>query len=383
MRGSGDCLLLIAAHRCSVTARTSHRNVSRVKKTNFPILPETSCSVGSDDDCTLRIRDDPRVEGEHVRLFLADDGRVMLRPQAMAYLLVGQEFQECVPTLFGLDSVLKFGSVSLLVTDVCMSKKPKSGGSSVDEDDASVRSTCSTDVEDGGAGESVVDATAGGGGEGVAPSDELMESKRGEAACSDGDGGEAEAADKDGTKKAAGDEAEAAEEKLCYMCWDGEETLENPLVSPCLCSGSSKFVHQTCLLKWIAMTKSKRCSVCKSRFDRSIFCVPPYIVLKVVRRQRGSRWRGQREFIVSFSGRSSVTLGRTSSCDVHLPDESVSGTHGRLRLEGGKFYLEDNLSTTGTFLRIRDAIPLSFDTHNYVKIGHTLLKLQAHQPDVA
>lgn len=36
----------------------------------------------------------------------------------------------------------------------------------------------------------------------------------------------------------------------CYMCFDDEDTSENPLVAPCLCKGGTRYVHLTCLQKW-------------------------------------------------------------------------------------------------------------------------------------
>jgi hypothetical protein len=36
----------------------------------------------------------------------------------------------------------------------------------------------------------------------------------------------------------------------CYMCFDDEDTEENPLVAPCLCKGGTRYVHVECLQKW-------------------------------------------------------------------------------------------------------------------------------------
>lgn len=38
--------------------------------------------------------------------------------------------------------------------------------------------------------------------------------------------------------------------KLCKICLSGSESTDNPLVSPCKCDGSMKFVHFECLQKW-------------------------------------------------------------------------------------------------------------------------------------
>lgn len=55
-------------------------------------------------------------------------------------------------------------------------------------------------------------------------------------------------------------------EKICRICFENE-TSENPLISPCECSGSMKYIHEECLKKWIYSRtrdpKAFSCDVCK------------------------------------------------------------------------------------------------------------------------
>jgi DNA-binding NtrC family response regulator len=54
----------------------------------------------------------------------------------------------------------------------------------------------------------------------------------------------------------------------------------------------------------------------------------------------------------------SVTVGKSRSCDVVLPDDSVSRVHAEIRREGEMYRLRDRGSTNGTFLggaRVTDA----------------------------
>lgn len=39
--------------------------------------------------------------------------------------------------------------------------------------------------------------------------------------------------------------------KICRICLSESNDRENPLMSPCLCSGSLKFVHFKCLQTWV------------------------------------------------------------------------------------------------------------------------------------
>ena len=44
----------------------------------------------------------------------------------------------------------------------------------------------------------------------------------------------------------------------------------NPLIAPCLCEGSIKYVHQICLKKWLIKSKIRpelsRCEICKYKY---------------------------------------------------------------------------------------------------------------------
>ena len=55
-------------------------------------------------------------------------------------------------------------------------------------------------------------------------------------------------------------------ERICRICFEAG-TIENPLISPCECSGSMKYIHEECLKKWICSRtrdpKTFNCDVCK------------------------------------------------------------------------------------------------------------------------
>jgi hypothetical protein len=47
----------------------------------------------------------------------------------------------------------------------------------------------------------------------------------------------------------------AAEPRTCRICFDTEESAadsdpDNPLINPCQCAGSSRYVHRQCLDQW-------------------------------------------------------------------------------------------------------------------------------------
>lgn len=51
----------------------------------------------------------------------------------------------------------------------------------------------------------------------------------------------------------------------CRIC-RGESSKEEPLFYPCKCSGSIKFVHQSCLMEWLSHSQKKHCELCKTPF---------------------------------------------------------------------------------------------------------------------
>ncbi|MBN3295455.1 MARH1 ligase, partial [Amia calva] len=53
--------------------------------------------------------------------------------------------------------------------------------------------------------------------------------------------------------------------ELCRICHcEGDE--ENPLITPCRCTGTLRFVHQACLHQWIKSSDTRCCELCKYDF---------------------------------------------------------------------------------------------------------------------
>ena len=52
---------------------------------------------------------------------------------------------------------------------------------------------------------------------------------------------------------------------LHQICHCGGEA-GMPLIAPCFCAGSLKYVHQDCLQRWIKSSDIRRCELCKYTF---------------------------------------------------------------------------------------------------------------------
>jgi E3 ubiquitin-protein ligase DOA10 len=68
------------------------------------------------------------------------------------------------------------------------------------------------------------------------------------------------------------------EAKQCRFCLDEGETPDNPLIAPCPCTGSVRYVHHGCLKRWATAdpaTNAQICSICQNPFTIFILEVLP------------------------------------------------------------------------------------------------------------
>jgi hypothetical protein len=61
-------------------------------------------------------------------------------------------------------------------------------------------------------------------------------------------------------------------EPQCRFCLDDTETPDNPLISPCACAGSVRYVHHLCLRRWTAArpTTAHLCPICQSLYSLEV-----------------------------------------------------------------------------------------------------------------
>ena len=168
----------------------------------------------------------------------------------------------------------------------------------------------------------------------------------------------------------------------CYICYESGEP-GNPLISPCMCQGSVKFVHLNCLQRWIQPEGSSavntHCSICKGRYPekaQAMMIRPPALLLESWSNHRALRLRHW----VSFANHSTASLGRfTEHNDVVIPDHSVSGEHALIIHSGDQFWLHDRESSNGTFIRLSAPLKLAFGETLQMKMGKSLLSLQVQE----
>jgi E3 ubiquitin-protein ligase DOA10 len=66
------------------------------------------------------------------------------------------------------------------------------------------------------------------------------------------------------------------DDAACRFCFEGSE-LNNPLVNPCKCIGSMKYVHLQCIKKWRKHTTNlewvRRCQLCLEDYEIVLLCL--------------------------------------------------------------------------------------------------------------
>ena len=212
------------------------------------------------------------------------------------------------------------------------------------------------------------------------------------------------------TQRSTGDASNgvSSDHPVCYMCFDEEDTVENPMITPCKCSGDTKYVHVECLRKWHTAEADNQicflssvdatCSVCKSTF-KSDFKLndgrqvklfksslePPYVSLLVATKHEMAQRLFNTRFQLSFStlmkpdGKNAtrpLLLGRSSGSDMVLDYRTVSARHAAIRFKNGEFIFTDAGSSNGSYLYLRRPLELSPSQAVQFRLGRSMISMK-------
>ena len=191
--------------------------------------------------------------------------------------------------------------------------------------------------------------------------------------------------------------------RICRICYLEEESeLDDPLVHPCKCSGSLKYIHLKCLKHWI-MTKSCQkveesdfcnvflfkeveCEICKMQFPDLIkhngkyFYLldftkdfKNYLILETITLdEEGNKFL----YVISLLNKE-IKIGRGILSDILLSDVSVSRIHCKINIEGNNIFLQDNDSKFGTLVLIQTpTIKMVENLPLFIQIGRTFLNFE-------
>jgi len=182
--------------------------------------------------------------------------------------------------------------------------------------------------------------------------------------------------------------------KYCLMDKVNDVDLDNLMLYPCKCSGSSAGVHFGCLRNWVQYKiiakqgnnvsnyhwKKLECEICleplprRIQFGSGIFELinidkpqTPHIILeKLSDDQKTSSF----VLIVPEAGQV-IKMGRGHQCDFRISDISVSRIHAHLKFDDGKFLIYDNDSKFGTLVLLSQNYTVKEDKAA-VQIGRTV-----------
>ena len=191
--------------------------------------------------------------------------------------------------------------------------------------------------------------------------------------------------------------------KICRICYIQEEDPDNnPLVQPCKCDGSLKFIHLQCLSHWInthsceKLETNNKCSIylikpivcelCKSKFPDYIKFKNRFFPLINFTHEFNSyltlesltldKFQNKFIYVVSLEGTRKIFLGKNRNCEIVLSDRSIENIHCFMIVGNKQVFLEDNDSKFGTLvlvqtkrLKLYPGIPI------YLQIGRSFLEI--------
>ena len=196
--------------------------------------------------------------------------------------------------------------------------------------------------------------------------------------------------------------------KQCRICYGDDSTEDNPLIYPCICKNTTKYIHYECLKKWLKSKieedmsmdsengeievisynrKDISCEICKEnlpdfiKYKKRIYNIsfyePKYKEYIVLESMRADKHKAKFIHLISFDNKNNVHIGRANECELSIAELSVSRFHCILHKKDGEIYLEDNTSKFGTLvlvqnnnLIINNNIPL------YLQINKTFIKIK-------
>jgi len=171
---------------------------------------------------------------------------------------------------------------------------------------------------------------------------------------------------------------------LCKIClYDKSDEENDPLISPCKCIGSVKYVHLKCMQNWVRsklnmqhnkniitiLWKNLHCELCKDKLpitleqDGEILSLIPfdehisgsYVMLESFSKEKDSTGI----HLIDLSSNQNFKIGRGHDSDLKVSDISVSRIHSVVTVFKGNLYIRDNNSKFGTLVLKKDPIVLN------------------------
>ena len=185
---------------------------------------------------------------------------------------------------------------------------------------------------------------------------------------------------------------------ICRICLSEDYEENNPLIHPCNCDGTMKYIHLHCL-KLLIQSKIKKtetesckvftfktleCEICKMVFPEKIkikgtafyiidFEKPDkdYIILDGLIKETPEE---KSVFIVHFKNKKEIKIGRATDANIRLSDISVSRAHAVISQYNESFYLHDTNSKFGTLISAGNKFCILYNKPFSVQKGNILFE---------
>ena len=198
--------------------------------------------------------------------------------------------------------------------------------------------------------------------------------------------------------KNTGSISEKNNKPICRICLSEEYEENNPLIHPCNCDGTMKYIHLQCL-KLLIQSKIKKtetesckvftfktleCEICKMVFPEkirikgSIYSIidfekpdKDYIILDGLIKETPEE---KSIFIVHFKNKKEIKIGRATDANIRLSDISVSRAHAIISQYNDSFYLHDTNSKFGTLISAGNKFCILYNKPFSVQKGNILFE---------
>ncbi|OMJ87431.1 hypothetical protein SteCoe_10849 [Stentor coeruleus] len=205
-------------------------------------------------------------------------------------------------------------------------------------------------------------------------------------------------------KQETSNAGETTDSAPCRICLSESSSPDDPLICPCKCAGTMKYVHLNCLKEWIKSKLNSRvtekgmsvymkdlsCELCNSSLPSFVHYQNQQISLIslnypsksfiMLEEFRPEKMQKQGLHVISLDDGQSGNLGRGHDCDIKISDISVSRKHCKVKFCGNEFYLEDTKSKFGTLIKLSNSINIKDNTDITIQVSRTVIHIVHKQP---
>ena len=202
---------------------------------------------------------------------------------------------------------------------------------------------------------------------------------------------------------------ENKKEKICRICYIEEKQQDDPLIHPCSCMGSMKYIHFKCLKYWLEKNnlkleekyeyylkytyKEPRCELCKTKYPEIIYHkgkeynlydinnqiieFDNYLILEKLSNEDN---KYKTLYKISLDNNDKlIKIGRAKDNDFSILEASISRNHCQLKIKNNRLFLSDWNSKFGSLILIQTPfIQLVEKLHLFLQVGNNFIKCKIY-----